>query len=63
MDLRNAEWRKSSFSDHQLDCVEVAFVGGAVGVRDSKRPGPAIVLNSHAWRLAVEQWRDAGRQH
>ncbi|WP_436497327.1 DUF397 domain-containing protein [Actinokineospora sp. HUAS TT18] len=26
MDLRNAEWRKSSFSGPELECVEVAHL-------------------------------------
>ncbi|HVK20165.1 MAG TPA: DUF397 domain-containing protein [Actinokineospora sp.] len=63
MDLGHAEWRKSSRSGPDSECVEVAFVGEVVGVRDSKCPGSAIVLDSRTWWLAVEQWRDAGRQH
>jgi hypothetical protein len=34
MDLVN--WRKSSHSGSTGDCVEVAFVPGLVGVRDTK---------------------------
>ena len=32
-------WRKSSYSDTQgNECVEVAALSGAVGLRDSKNP-------------------------
>jgi len=34
--FRRAEFRKSSFSDPQQDCVEVAQRAGWVQVRDSK---------------------------
>ncbi|MGW3471660.1 DUF397 domain-containing protein [Saccharopolyspora sp. NPDC000995] len=38
-------WRKFSYSDNGANCVEVAFVGGAVVARDSKNPaGRAGVL-------------------
>lgn len=48
-------WRKSSFSDHYGNCVEVRFMlGGREQVRDSKRPGgPVLMLSPGAmFRLA-----------
>ena len=38
-------WRKSTRSNGSGDCVEVADLGGAVGVRDSKdHDGPVLVF-------------------
>jgi len=50
MDLFLVRWRKSTRSGVETDCVEVAFVPGEVGVRDSKNPtGGALVLPEPAW--------------
>nr|WP_184616143.1 DUF397 domain-containing protein [Sphaerisporangium krabiense] len=53
-DLRNAQWRRSSFSgDEGGNCVEVASnLPGTRAVRDSKNPaGPALVVSSSAWTM------------
>lgn len=52
IDLRNAQWRTSSRSSSQGQCVEVARnLEGVVAVRDSKDPeGPVIVVGREAWR-------------
>ncbi|WP_307522583.1 DUF397 domain-containing protein [Streptomyces umbrinus] len=48
-DLPVLIWRKSSASDPD-DCVEVAFEGGGVRVRDSKRPtGPNVAFCPATW--------------
>jgi Domain of unknown function (DUF397) len=51
IDLSGAEWRKSSFSNGQSNCVEVAFLpDGEVAVRDSKNPdGAALVFTPGEW--------------
>ncbi len=48
-DFSNAIWRKSTHSFNN-GCVEVAFVDGQVGVRDSKdRQGPVLVFTANEW--------------
>ncbi|MFF5263465.1 DUF397 domain-containing protein [Actinomadura viridis] len=60
MELRNANWRKSSYSgSNGGDCVELADAGeavaDAVAVRDSKDPaGPVLLLTRAALRIAVD---------
>lgn len=47
-------WAKSSYSGALHNCVEVASLPSAVGVRDSKHPaGPVLVVGPHAWGAFV----------
>lgn len=54
MDLSGAVWRKSSRSGGGGggdNCVEVAFVSAAVGVRDSKNVAAGhLVFGGAAWK-------------
>lgn len=44
-------WRKSSYSNGQGACVEIASLAGTVAVRDSKDPqGPRVVLTAAQWQ-------------
>ncbi len=52
LDLSRAEWRKSTRSGDNGECVEIATVGAHVAVRDSKHPdGPKLVFTGRAWRV------------
>lgn len=43
------DWRKSSYTGRE-NCVEVAFFGHGVGVRDSRHPeGGRITTSLEAW--------------
>jgi uncharacterized protein DUF397 len=53
VDLSRAAWRKSTRSGNN-GCVEVAFVGNQIAVRDSKdRGGPVLVFTAHEWEAFV----------
>jgi hypothetical protein len=55
VDLSKARWKKSRRCDNSgPNCVEVAFVGGAVALRDSKDPaGPALIFTPDEWDAFV----------
>jgi hypothetical protein len=59
--LVGAVWRKSSRSNDQGLCVEVAVnLGDVVGVRDSKDlTGPALVVTPAGWTAFVAALRSA----
>ena len=53
-------WRKSSYSGTQSgsSCVELARLGEAVGIRDSKDPhGPILVVSREALKAALAEHR------
>jgi hypothetical protein len=51
-------WRKSAASGAN-GCVEVAFIGGRVAIRDSKdRRGPVLLFTRTEWRAFLRGARD-----
>ncbi|MET1075142.1 MAG: DUF397 domain-containing protein [Umezawaea sp.] len=46
------EWRKSSYSGggNNGNCVEVAFTGAEVEVRDSKNAGARLAFPAESWK-------------
>jgi hypothetical protein len=53
VDLSTALWRKSARSG-SYGCVEVAFVGDQVAMRDSKdRDGAVLVFTTAEWRALL----------
>lgn len=59
-DLRDAQWRKASYSNTQGgNCVEVADLGTQVVVRDSKDPdGPTLRFTRAEWEAFIAGAKD-----
>jgi predicted secreted Zn-dependent protease len=48
--MTRQSWRKSSYSGHNEECVEVAQAPDLVAVRDSKNPsGPVLHFTATEW--------------
>lgn len=64
MNTRNPEvWVKSSYSQAQGECVEVAFRAHMIAARDSKNPdGPRLEFPRQSWTDFLDGL-DAGDFH
>jgi len=49
-------WYKSTYSD-KTECIEVAFWGDQIQVRDSKAPGPRLTFGRRHWAAFVSAIR------
>jgi hypothetical protein len=50
IDLAGAVWRKSTYSQSNGACVQVALTPAVAGIRDSKQPdGGVVLINFAAW--------------
>jgi flagellar biosynthesis regulator FlaF len=59
VDISSAVWRKSTRSQTNGQCVEVADLFEAVAVRDSKDlSGPALTFTRRAWAAFIEGVKD-----
>jgi hypothetical protein len=57
-ELSRAQWKKSSYSGNSGNCVEVAHLGQAVAVRDSKdTSGPVLVVTCDEWQSLTSSLR------
>jgi hypothetical protein len=60
IDLSGALWRKSSYSNGQANCVEVATIAGGrtlVAVRDSTTPdSPGLIFAARVWRQFTDSY-------
>jgi Domain of unknown function (DUF397) len=54
-DLVHALWRKSTYSGGNGSCVEIADLGTAAAVRDSKDGnGPKLIFAADEWRGFID---------
>jgi Domain of unknown function (DUF397) len=54
-DLSRALWRKSTYSGGNGSCVEIADLGTAAALRDSKdRTGPKLIFTADEWRSFLD---------
>ncbi|MBT2231253.1 DUF397 domain-containing protein [Nonomuraea sp. NEAU-A123] len=55
-ELRTADWRKSSFSGDNGDCLEVApLSAGRVGIRDTEQPDmQPYVVSASVWAAFMD---------
>jgi hypothetical protein len=64
LDLSGACWHKSSRSSDVMNCVEVAFAGPVVAVRDSKNLTDSVLtIPPAAWAAFINTLRNDALGH
>ncbi|ATL71949.1 DUF397 domain-containing protein [Nocardia terpenica] len=59
MDLPEARWFKSTYSKDSTHCVEIAFVGGSIALRNSNHPDEgALVFTAPEWDAFIAGAKD-----
>jgi hypothetical protein len=60
VNLEGAQWRQSNRSGTRAEhCVEVAFVDGAIAVREAGNPtGPVLLFTQSEWDAFVKGAKD-----
>ncbi|GGL12278.1 hypothetical protein Sme01_68900 [Sphaerisporangium melleum] len=57
-DLSDVAWRKSTYSQQNGNCLETAYVGTSVVLRDSKdSEGPKLFVSKDDWRAFIDSVR------
>jgi hypothetical protein len=54
-DFVDARWIKSSRSETQNECVELARVGTTIGVRDTKNPDPILEFGPAQLAMLIDR--------
>jgi hypothetical protein len=57
-DMRTEDWRKSSYSNHAGNCVEVGTAAPVILVRDTtNRSGATLNVSAETWRVLLAKVR------
>lgn len=58
-DITRVTWRKSTRSNGQGECVEIAELTDMIAVRDSKNPtGPVLRFTQAEWQAFIDGAKD-----
>ncbi|MBI0301078.1 DUF397 domain-containing protein [Streptomyces sp. PRKS01-29] len=61
--MSQLNWRKSSFSENQANCVELAAAGNGIRIRESDEPEAVIRTTPAALRALIRAVKAAHLDH